>query len=75
MTDFEASVEPLQDCLNATEMTVQESSTKLYDLTAKKMELHKLQVLSSMVHQAQNLTECVCVQKTQHPLHEKIEYF
>ncbi|XP_037550764.1 nesprin-1 [Nematolebias whitei] len=43
MKDFEASAEPLQECLNATELTVQESSTRLYDLTAKKLELHKLQ--------------------------------
>lgn len=45
MKDFEASAEPLQECLNATELAVQESSTRLHDLTAKKMELHKLQVL------------------------------
>lgn len=44
MKDFEASAEPLQECLNATELAVQESSTRLHDLTAKKMELHKLQV-------------------------------
>lgn len=44
MKDFEANAEPLQDCLNATELAVQESSTRLHDLTAKKLELHKLQV-------------------------------
>lgn len=44
MKDFEASAEPLQECLNATELAVQESSTRLHDLTAKKQELHKLQV-------------------------------
>lgn len=47
MKDFEASAEPLQECLNATELAVQESSTRLHDLTAKKLELHKLQVLMS----------------------------
>lgn len=47
MKDFEASAEPLQECLNATELSVQESSTRLHDLTAKKSELHKLQVLMS----------------------------
>lgn len=45
MEDFEACAEPLQDCLNATEHAVQESSMRLHDLTGKKMELHKLQVL------------------------------
>lgn len=44
MKDFEASAEPLQECLNVTELAVQESSTRLHDLTAKKLELHKLQV-------------------------------
>lgn len=44
MKDFEASVEPLQEWLNGTEVAVQESSTRLNDLTAKKQELHKLQV-------------------------------
>lgn len=44
MKDFEASAEPLQECLNVTELAVQESSTRLHDLTAKKMELNKLQV-------------------------------
>uniref|UniRef100_A0A3Q2DXA9 Uncharacterized protein n=1 Tax=Cyprinodon variegatus TaxID=28743 RepID=A0A3Q2DXA9_CYPVA len=51
MKDFEASAEPLQDSLNATELAVQESSTRLYDLTAKKQELHKLQVLMSKIKQ------------------------
>uniref|UniRef100_A0AAV2JAL2 Calponin-homology (CH) domain-containing protein n=1 Tax=Knipowitschia caucasica TaxID=637954 RepID=A0AAV2JAL2_KNICA len=52
MKDFEASAEPLQDCLNATEMAVQESSTRLHDLTAKKLELHKLQsVLEDLASQ------------------------
>lgn len=50
MKDFEASAEPLQDCLNATELAVQESSTRLHDLTAKKSELHKLQVPTSTIH-------------------------
>lgn len=72
MKDFEVSLEPLQDHLNATEMTVQESSTKLHDLKAKKMELQKLQVLSCMVHQAQNHNDCV-QPKTTHLVHEKIE--
>lgn len=45
MEDFEACAEPLQDCLNATEQVVRESSTRLHDLTGKKQELHKLQVL------------------------------
>lgn len=44
MRDFESSVEPLQDWLNQTEMKVQESSSRLHDLPAKKHELHKLQV-------------------------------
>lgn len=44
MKDFEANAEPLQECLNVTELAVQESSTRLHDLTAKKMELNKLQV-------------------------------
>lgn len=48
MKDFEASAEPLQECLNVTELAVQESSTRLHDLTAKKMELNKLQVKRKM---------------------------
>uniref|UniRef100_A0A673K6M8 Uncharacterized protein n=1 Tax=Sinocyclocheilus rhinocerous TaxID=307959 RepID=A0A673K6M8_9TELE len=44
MRDFEMSVEPLQDWLNETEEAVQESSSRLHDLTAKKQELHRLQV-------------------------------
>lgn len=47
MTEFEASAEPLQDWLNSTEVRVQESSTRLHDLPAKKQELTKLQVLWS----------------------------
>ena len=47
MKDFEASAEPLQECLNATELAVHQSCTRLHDLTAKKQELHKLQVLMS----------------------------
>ncbi|KAF1374585.1 hypothetical protein PFLUV_G00230620 [Perca fluviatilis] len=43
MKDFEASAEPLQECLNATELAVHQSCTRLHDLTAKKQELHKLQ--------------------------------
>ncbi|XP_056332550.1 nesprin-1-like isoform X3 [Danio aesculapii] len=45
MRDFETSVEPLQDWLNDTEEAVQESSSRLQDLTAKKQELHRLQSL------------------------------
>ncbi|XP_073726049.1 nesprin-1 isoform X5 [Misgurnus anguillicaudatus] len=45
MRDFETSVEPLQDWLNETEEAVQESSSRLHDLTAKKQELHRLQSL------------------------------
>ena len=44
MKDFETSAEPLQDWLNVTEQAVQESSTRLHDLAAKKQELQKLQV-------------------------------
>ena len=44
MKDFEASAEPLQDWLNETEASVQESNARLHDLTAKKQELCKLQV-------------------------------
>ncbi|KAJ8270593.1 hypothetical protein GJAV_G00116870 [Gymnothorax javanicus] len=43
MRDFEASAEPLQEWLNGTESLLQESSTRLHDLPAKKQELHKLQ--------------------------------
>uniref|UniRef100_A0A8C2KL13 Spectrin repeat containing, nuclear envelope 1a n=1 Tax=Cyprinus carpio TaxID=7962 RepID=A0A8C2KL13_CYPCA len=45
MQDFEASVEPLQDWLNRTEISVQESSARLHDLPAKRLELSKLQTL------------------------------
>lgn len=48
MKDFEACAEPLQECLNANELSVQESSTRLHDLTAKKSELHKLQVQTTV---------------------------
>ncbi|KAK6304736.1 hypothetical protein J4Q44_G00253220 [Coregonus suidteri] len=52
MKDFEASVEPLQEWLNGSEVAVQESSTRLHDLTAKKQELHKLQsVLEELASQ------------------------
>uniref|UniRef100_A0A3B3D3E9 Uncharacterized protein n=1 Tax=Oryzias melastigma TaxID=30732 RepID=A0A3B3D3E9_ORYME len=44
MKDFEASAEPLQQKLNATELVVQESNSRLHDLTAKRAELQKLQV-------------------------------
>lgn len=54
MKDFEASAEPVQDFLNATELAVQESSTRLHDLTAKKLELHKLQVLMFKIDQTWN---------------------
>lgn len=50
MKDFEASAEPLQECLNVTELVVQESSTRLHDLTAKKMELNKLQVKRKCIY-------------------------
>lgn len=50
MKDFEASAEPLQQCLHATELAVHESCTRLHDLSAKKQELHKLQVLISTAH-------------------------
>lgn len=52
MKEFEASAEPLQEFLNATELAVQESSTRLHDLTAKKLELHKLQVLMFKISHA-----------------------
>lgn len=45
MTEFEANAEPLQVWLNSTEVKVQESSARLHDLSAKKQELSKLQVL------------------------------
>lgn len=45
MQEFEESVQPLQNWLNRTEITVQESSTRLHDLPAKRLELGKLQVL------------------------------
>lgn len=47
MTEFEANAEPLQEWLNSTEVRVQESSARLHDLSAKKQELSKLQVLWS----------------------------
>ncbi|XP_039981881.1 nesprin-1-like isoform X4 [Xiphias gladius] len=49
MTEFEASAEPLQDWLNSTEVTVQESSARLHDLPAKKQELSKLQDKASRI--------------------------
>ncbi|KAF4071108.1 hypothetical protein AMELA_G00281340 [Ameiurus melas] len=49
MQEFEASVEPLQDWINRTEISVQESSARLHDLPAKRLELSKLQsVLEEM---------------------------
>lgn len=45
MTEFEANAEPLQEWLNSTEVRVQESSARLHDLSTKKQELSKLQVL------------------------------
>ncbi|KPP77537.1 nesprin-1-like, partial [Scleropages formosus] len=45
MKDLESSAEPLQSWLTGTESAVQESSTRLHDLSAKRQELHKLQVL------------------------------
>ncbi|TRY57107.1 hypothetical protein DNTS_023982 [Danionella cerebrum] len=45
MQDFEASVEPLQDWLIRTEISVQESSARLHDLPSKRLELSKLQLL------------------------------
>lgn len=62
MKDFEASAEPLQECLNATELAVQESSTRLHDLTAKKLELHKLQVLMPTVPGAPIMLKATHVQ-------------
>ena len=44
MKDFEARVEPLQDWLKATEVTVQESTARLQDVPSKRQELRKLQV-------------------------------
>lgn len=44
MKDFEANATPFQEKLNATELVVQESSSRLHDLTAKREELQKLQV-------------------------------
>ncbi|KAH0622390.1 hypothetical protein JD844_024656, partial [Phrynosoma platyrhinos] len=43
MKDFETSAEPLQEWLNATQKTVQETSNRLHDLPAKKREQQKLQ--------------------------------
>lgn len=54
MEDFEACAEPLQDCLNATERVVQESSIRLHDLTGKKLELQKLQVLRAHYRSARS---------------------
>lgn len=45
MTEFEANAEPLQEWLNSTEVRVQESSARLHDLSTKKQELSKLQVV------------------------------
>uniref|UniRef100_A0A4W4FTS6 Uncharacterized protein n=1 Tax=Electrophorus electricus TaxID=8005 RepID=A0A4W4FTS6_ELEEL len=44
MQDFEAGLVPLQDWITRTEVTVQESSARLHDLPAKRLELSKLQV-------------------------------
>lgn len=55
MEDFEASVEPLQDWLNRTEMSVQESSARLHDLPAKRLELTKLQVSFHPNHHPKSL--------------------
>ncbi len=64
MQDFEASVEPLQDWLNRTEISVQESSARLHDLPAKRLELSKLQVnldilidLFILIHKSFDLPE------------------
>ncbi|XP_052391485.1 nesprin-1 isoform X1 [Carassius gibelio] len=58
MQDFEASVEPLQDWLNRTEISVQESSARLHDLPAKRLELSKLQtLLEEMRSRETELTE------------------
>ncbi|TSO25166.1 Nesprin-1 [Bagarius yarrelli] len=57
MRDFESSVEPLHDWLNQTEVKVQESSSRLHDLPAKKHELHKLQsVLEELASQEAQLS-------------------
>lgn len=52
MAEFDASAEPLQDWLNNTEVRVQESTARLHDLSAKKEELSKLQVLHWAVDSA-----------------------
>lgn len=62
MKDFEASIEPIQERLNSTELAVQESCTRLHDLTAKKLELHKLQVLMPNVPGAALIPKNVHVQ-------------
>ncbi|XP_029943278.1 nesprin-1-like [Salarias fasciatus] len=49
MKDLEASAEPLQENLNSTQLTVQQSSTRLHDLPAKRQELHKLQEKASRI--------------------------
>ncbi|XP_016071417.1 PREDICTED: nesprin-1 [Miniopterus natalensis] len=43
MKDFEVSAEPVQDWLSKTEKMVHESSSRLYDLPAKRREQQKLQ--------------------------------
>ncbi|KAM5166613.1 nesprin-1 isoform 3-T3 [Callospermophilus lateralis] len=43
MKDFEVSAEPVQTWLSKTEKLVQESSSRLYDLPAKRREQQKLQ--------------------------------
>uniref|UniRef100_A0A3Q3WCB0 Uncharacterized protein n=1 Tax=Mola mola TaxID=94237 RepID=A0A3Q3WCB0_MOLML len=62
MKDFEACAEPLQECLNATELAVQKSSTRLHDLTAKKMELYKLQVVKPTAPRAPIMLKITLVQ-------------
>ncbi|KAJ4921305.1 hypothetical protein JOQ06_000785, partial [Pogonophryne albipinna] len=61
MRDFEESAEPLQESLDATELSVHQSCSRLHDLSAKKQELHKLQSvledLSSVDLQLRSLRE------------------
>ena len=52
MKDFEVSAEPVQDWLSKTEKMVRESSTRLYDLPAKRREQQKLQVTRPLARMA-----------------------
>lgn len=46
MKDFEATAEPLTEWLSTTEKIVQGSSSRLHDLSSKRREQQKLQVIS-----------------------------